>query len=511
MKLTDDQIERWRALRDQHRADPARASDAERQARRAEIRSQVLGLIQSFRAQRVALEEFRATIDAKSRGPWDAFGLKDASGAPVLNQVVLDAPDPRRAATELRDAVAAPADEPEARRRMTAFEGFVREQINTNHNAKRPVQLGRIGHFVSAFWHVQDADRWPIAYGSACEALQRAGLLNPTHDVVTDYFAFRDACLSLRSALGLDPWEAEQLLDLAGRRGLPAAGVKAAPAPAAAAAAVPAAATVPAPATVEPEPANARPEPAPVRPEPAAAVTAELVSATHETTPAGPEPTVEPIPAGPADRVSGPQDQRPVSDSVEVPVEQTADDRGGDTADQAQVQGLLAQLGKAFGCKVWIAAGGHDRPFGGQRLGDLSIPALPTLGVGSASQRLISLIDVVWLKGANQIVAAFEVAGPGSFHAPLLRVADLTVLSPNLLFPLYVVAPEPRLAELRHELSRASLQTLQLHKRCGFFSAESLAREAEHMRRWATDPAVIDKLAERLPDAPAEGLNEGGV
>jgi hypothetical protein len=115
------------------------------------------------------------------------------------------------------------------------------------------------------------------------------------------------------------------------------------------------------------------------------------------------------------------------------------------------------------------------------------------------SQRLVSLIDVVWLTGSNQVAAAFEVEHTTSVYSGLLRMADLAALSPNLSFPLYVVAPAARLAKVRRELVRPTFRSLGLDRRCRFFSSEALLRALPGLTRWATGPEAIEKLAETVP------------
>jgi hypothetical protein len=113
---------------------------------------------------------------------------------------------------------------------------------------------------------------------------------------------------------------------------------------------------------------------------------------------------------------------------------------------------------------------------GRRATGALSVPRLPQLGMAPDSQRLVSLIDVVWLTGSNQVAAAFEVEHTTSVYSGLLRMADLAALSPNLNFPLYVVAPASRLPKVRRELARPTFRALELDRRCRFFSSEALLR-----------------------------------
>jgi hypothetical protein len=176
--------------------------------------------------------------------------------------------------------------------------------------------------------------------------------------------------------------------------------------------------------------------------------------------------------------------------------------------EHTEIQWLLAKLGRKLGCRVWVAANDRKREWKGESLESLSIRKLPSLGLDPDSQRIISLIDVVWLKGANQVAAAFEVEHTSSVYSGLLRMADLAALSPNLNFPLYIVAPRERLDKVRRELSRPTFQMLELHRRCAFFSSEALLDAAESMMRWASGPAAIEKLASRVEDVQS---NEGIV
>jgi hypothetical protein len=165
--------------------------------------------------------------------------------------------------------------------------------------------------------------------------------------------------------------------------------------------------------------------------------------------------------------------------------------------DHTHVQWLLGKVGRKLGCRVWVAANDRRRRWRGESLGALSIARFPSLGLDPDSQRIITLIDVVWLRGPNQVAAAFEIEHTTSIYSGLLRLADLAALSPNLNFPLYIVAPRARLEKVRRELLRPTFQALELHRKCAFFSAESLIASADSIMRWASSPQAIDRLAER--------------
>ncbi len=185
--------------------------------------------------------------------------------------------------------------------------------------------------------------------------------------------------------------------------------------------------------------------------------------------------------------------------------DETAEDEKEEIISQhTQAQWLLAKIGHHFDCRVWIAQNDRTKSWEDESLGSLSIEKMPFLGLDDTSQRIIGMIDVLWLRGGNKIVAAFEIEQTTSIFSGLLRMADLAALSPNLNFPLYIVAPEKRLSKVKKELSRPTFQALDLHRRCAFFSSEDLVREADNIMQWANDPAAIDRLSSKIAETNTE-------
>ncbi len=413
-KFTDIQIERWRSLRDEAAADNNWVTHhQELDARRLVVQREMVDFLQRYLAGAIDTEDFRATFDRKTRTDWDCFGLRGLSGAMFLNKLVKHVPDSQILSTEVRAVLSLPQGIEQGRRQMAAFLNFLDSVIGTGAVERNQLQPARVPFFVSAWWHLQNIEEWPAFYISARTALERETLYIPTQDPMEDYFAFREAFLSLASALNLKSWELEHLCIW--------------------------------------------------------------------------------------------QEREPVDSGIVIPpitAEQAAPEAAEQTASShAQIQWLLAKIGKKLGCHIWIASNDHNREWHGERLGDLSQRILPYLGmIDPQVQRIIGLIDVLWLRGTSQIAAAFEVEHTTSIYSGLLRMSDLAALSPNLNFPLYIVAPESRLDQVRRELSRPTFQTLELHKRCGFFSNEALIREASNIMQWANEPSAIERLASRVSD-----------
>jgi len=163
-----------------------------------------------------------------------------------------------------------------------------------------------------------------------------------------------------------------------------------------------------------------------------------------------------------------------------------------------QVQWMLAKIGKKLGCNVWIAKNDRNNEYHGERLGDFSIEKFPEIGMERSVQNKLEYIDVVWFKGTRRIVAAFEVEHTTSIISGILRLSDLTIMSPNLNFTFYIIVPENRLQDVRNELSRPTFQNAGLNEMCGFFSEELLAEKFKGIIEFADKPTSIERLAEKV-------------
>lgn len=425
--VSDTQIERFRILYDQFQRDTTwQAHLRQQDARREVVRAELLEFLQQYLSGQIGNDVFKATFDQKTRSVWEGFGLKGMSGAMFLNMLIKNIPDQHTLAQQLRLVLPIPPDEAVGQSNMHGFQHYIEGLVAAQMVTRQQLQPARAPFFISAWWHMQQTEAWPIFYVSGQESLEREGIWTPSQEVVTAYFSFRAGFLALAQALGLRSWELEHLLAWATKQS-------------GAAQALP--------------PSN-----------------------------------------GPTESLSEPPQVAP---TAEVPAQQA-------NTGHAHMQWQLAKIGQKLGCRVWIAANDHGRVWNGERLGDLTIKRLPNLGLDPTSQRTISLIDVVWLKGPNQLAAAFEVEHTTSIYSGLLRMADLVALAPNLNFPLYIVTPQVRLEDVRRELRRPAFQTLELHRRCGFFSEELLLQEAPHILRWANSPAAIEELAEKVGDVTGE-------
>jgi hypothetical protein len=167
-----------------------------------------------------------------------------------------------------------------------------------------------------------------------------------------------------------------------------------------------------------------------------------------------------------------------VPDVDEEPSQQVT---GAEVSQHGEVQARLIDLGAKMGYRVFLARNDRSRIFDGQRLGDRAavIEHLP-LAFDAATTRIVELIDVIWLR-ENSIAAVFEVESTTSVYSGLLRMSDLLAMQPNLVIPIFIVAPETRRDKVMREVNRPTFKRLNhpLDSLTRFISFESLREMVE--------------------------------
>jgi antitoxin component of MazEF toxin-antitoxin module len=210
--VTPAVAERWRgrlagAQGDEEFMERNRATDKIRR----DVHPAMRTLMESFLAGRVSLEEFKETFDKKTRVEWDVFGLKGPTGAMFLNQIVKNVADQDGSTDVLRHSVAVPANETDARQRLDALFSFLQKQIDDGAATPSQLRVSNIPLFLSACWHAQRPDAWPMFYLSARRALQRDGLIGQQLFGTDGYLEFASVFRELAVAVGVSFWDLEHL------------------------------------------------------------------------------------------------------------------------------------------------------------------------------------------------------------------------------------------------------------------------------------------------------------
>lgn len=137
-------------------------------------------------------------------------------------------------------------------------------------------------------------------------------------------------------------------------------------------------------------------------------------------------------------------------------------------SEHVRMQWKLARLGLKAGERVWVPVGDQTRlrqayqfdQFDAEFSAGIDLP-----------HSYIENIDVVW-KQEFRIGAAYEIENSTSIYSGLLRFADLNIIAPNTLYPMFVVAPREKKGRLREQLRRPTFRRLELDKKVRFLSYE---------------------------------------
>src|SRR5437773_8754492 len=130
----------------------------------------------------------------------------------------------------------------------------------------------------------------------------------------------------------------------------------------------------------------------------------------------------------------------------------------------------LEHLGIKAGDPVWVPVGDQSKLLKHFQFDSFD----PEFAAGiDLPHSYIENIDVVW-KQEFRIGAAYEIENSTSIYSGLLRFADLNILAPNTLYPMFVVAPGDRKNRLREQLRRPTFKRLGLDQKVRFLSYESI-------------------------------------
>jgi hypothetical protein len=139
-------------------------------------------------------------------------------------------------------------------------------------------------------------------------------------------------------------------------------------------------------------------------------------------------------------------------------------------SDHVRMQWKLARLGLKAGERVWVPVGDQARLRKAFQFDSFD----PAFAAGiDLPHSYVENIDVVW-KQEFRIGAAYEIENSTSIYSGLLRFADLNIVAPNTLYPMFVVAPRERKGRLREQLRRPTFRRLELDRKVRFLSYEAI-------------------------------------
>jgi hypothetical protein len=139
-------------------------------------------------------------------------------------------------------------------------------------------------------------------------------------------------------------------------------------------------------------------------------------------------------------------------------------------SDHVRMQWKIANLGLKAGEKIWVPTSDQGRLRSAYNFSEFE--AEFSTGI-DLQKRYYENIDVVW-KEEYRIGAAFEVENSTAIYSGLLRFADLNVVAPNTLYPMFIVAPVERRNQVRDQVLRPAFKRLALPGKVRFLPYETI-------------------------------------
>ena len=127
-------------------------------------------------------------------------------------------------------------------------------------------------------------------------------------------------------------------------------------------------------------------------------------------------------------------------------------------------------LGLKCGSRVWVPSGDQKRIREHYDFNDFE----RNFAAGLDTQtRYVENIDVVY-KEEFRIDAAFEIENSTAIYSGLLRFADLSLVAPNTVYPLFIVAPHEKRNRLYEQLRRPIFQKMRMHEKVRYLSYDAV-------------------------------------
>lgn len=139
-------------------------------------------------------------------------------------------------------------------------------------------------------------------------------------------------------------------------------------------------------------------------------------------------------------------------------------------SDHVKMQWKLASLGIKAGERVWVPVSDQAKL---TRLYEFAAFDAEFSDGIDLPHSYVENIDVVW-KQEFRIDAAYEIENSTAIYSGLLRFADLMILAPNTVYPMFVVAPNDRRNRVREQLRRPTFKQLKLDRKVRFLPYETV-------------------------------------
>lgn len=165
-------------------------------------------------------------------------------------------------------------------------------------------------------------------------------------------------------------------------------------------------------------------------------------------------------------------------------------------SDHIIMQWKLIELGRKSKVKIWIPKADQKKIKEEYNFDKFEEDFTSGLDIQT---KYFKNIDCIW-KEEYKIDAAFEIENTTDIYSGLLRFADLKILYPNHLYPLYIVAPIEKKNRLIEQLKRPIFKELELYKQVKYLSYENIKNVSDFFsdEQKGMNLEVLDSKAEQV-------------
>ncbi len=197
-------------------------------------------------------------------------------------------------------------------------------------------------------------------------------------------------------------------------------------------------------------------------------------------------------------KIEAGQDLVEVAEKVKIEEEILEEKIERATTEHDEMQWRLIRIGKKAKVDVWIPKNDQGKSYDGHLFRDEVLQEFQeTLDVPS----YIKNIDVVWKFGYS-VKSAFEIEHSTSVYSGILRLSDLRAMTPNSIYPLFIVASRERRNKVFNELQRPTFNNpyLKLNEVVSFLSYDKVRGVDENLKEQNAnvDLDFLVSVSERL-------------
>lgn len=146
--------------------------------------------INDFQSDVINVYEFKTNIDSFNKRN-NLWGFTATKGQMFFNQLVKNSEaNITQLANLLKNCINEPLDLNDALSKISKLEKYCIEIYSKAKDKRKVPNPGSVSYFLSYFWQVQDADRWPILYTSLINAYTELELWEETASQVKAYESF---------------------------------------------------------------------------------------------------------------------------------------------------------------------------------------------------------------------------------------------------------------------------------------------------------------------------------